>query len=241
MAMAAEPAKDSGRRRRASENQSFIRKYIKSYILGNDLHPGDLLPTESQLMDRLDVGRPPLREAMKALEAVGIVEIRHGYGTYVGNLSLQSLEDGLSFRMSQSIAGDLHEVENVLEVREAIEVGMADRVVAHFAAAGCGHLFEIVGRMEERAQAGLLIAELDLAFHCALYEPFDNQLIIDLLSVFWRTFDEINTRLPGPHYSTSDAVQWHRDLLEAINVNSSERYAAAMRAHFTGIKVRLRR
>src|SRR5687768_17885085 len=105
---------------------------MKSFILERGLKAGDPLPNEQELMVQLGVGRHPLREAMKALQAVGIIEIRHGHGTYVGQVTLQSLEDGLAFRMSQSMAGDLRDVANVLEVRQAIEVGLADDVVAKF-------------------------------------------------------------------------------------------------------------
>lgn len=226
------------RRRSAAHNQHFIKEQVKSYILANDLHPGALLPTEQQLMGQLGVGRHPLREAMKALEAVGIVEIRHGYGTYVGGLSLRSLEDGLAFRMSQSMTGDLREVRNVLDVREALEVGMADRVIEHYRGRGYERLAEIVDRMEAKAGRGENIAEEDLEFHRALYEPLDNELIIDLLSVFWRTFADVNARLPGEQYTPVDAARWHRNLLDAVVQNSSADFAVAMRDHFTGIRVR---
>lgn len=226
------------RPRTAADNQSFIRDQVKSYILGNDLRAGDLMPTEQQLMTQLGVGRNPLREAMKALEAVGIVEIRHGYGTYVGSLSLRSLEDGLAFRLSQSMAGDLRDVKNVLDVREALEVGMADRVIEHYRGQGFQRLDEIVTRMEQMAAEGRSFAEEDLEFHRALYEPLDNQLIIDLLSVFWRTFSQVNARLPGDPYTPVDAARWHRDLLNAIQADSAAEFTRAMKAHFTGIRTR---
>src|SRR5690606_2819554 len=149
----------------AAANQSFIRDQVKSYILENDLRPGDPLPNEATLMAQLGVGRHPLREAMKALQAVGIIEIRHGYGTYVGKLGLKSLEDGLAFRMSQSMAGDLREVRNVLAVRQALEVGLADEVVAHFAGGDLAELTEIVDRMESKAERGETFAEEDWEFH----------------------------------------------------------------------------
>ena len=226
------------RPRTALGNQTFIKEQVKSLILAGDLHAGDPLPTEQQLMSRLGVGRHPLREAMKALEAVGIVEIRHGHGTYVGSLSLRSLEDGLAFRMTQSMAGDLKDVRDVLDVREALEVGMADRVIERYRGEGLERLGEIVQTMEEMADRGETFAEQDLEFHRTLYEPLDNQLIIDLLGVFWRTFAEVNARLPGDHYTPSDAARWHRNLLQAIEQNSSDRFTRAMKDHFTGIRMR---
>jgi DNA-binding FadR family transcriptional regulator len=220
-------------------NQSFIRDQMKSFILERGLKAGDPLPNEQDLMVQLGVGRHPLREAMKALQAVGIIEIRHGHGTYVGQVTLQSLEDGLAFRMSQSMAGDLRDVRNVLEVRQALEVGLAEDVVAHFSSAGFDQLDEIVARMESKAAMGEYFPAEDWAFHEALYEPLGNALVIDLLSVFWRTFAEVDARLPGARYTPLDAASWHRDLLGALKSCRPNDFAHSMKAHFVGIHTRL--
>ncbi|TDD28625.1 FadR family transcriptional regulator [Kribbella turkmenica] len=227
------------RARGAAGNQSFIRDQMKSYILERGLKAGDPLPNEQELMAQLGVGRHPLREAMKALQAVGIIEIRHGYGTYVGEVSLQSLEDGLAFRMSQSMAGDLRDVQNVLEVRQAIEVGLAADVVAFFSSHGYDTLEPIVERMEAKADAGEYFPVEDWAFHQALYEPLGNALVIDLLSVFWRTFSQVDARLPGARYSPADAAAWHRDLLVALESGDPDSFARSMKKHFHGIHTRL--
>ena len=227
------------RARGAADNQSFIRDAMKSYILERGLKAGDPLPNEQELMVQLGVGRHPLREAMKALQAVGIIEIRHGHGTYVGQVTLQSLEDGLAFRMSQSMAGDLRDVANVLEVRQAIEVGLADDVVATFREHSFDDLDAIVARMESKAGEGQYFPDEDWAFHQALYEPLGNALIIDLLSVFWRTFAQVDARLPGARYTPADAAAWHRDLLDALKSGRPEDFARSMKTHFNGIHTRL--
>ena len=67
-------------------------------ILDRRLRAGAPLPTEAELMEDLGVSRNSVREALKALQALDIVEIRHGYGTYVGQASLTPLIDGLTFR-----------------------------------------------------------------------------------------------------------------------------------------------
>ncbi|HLT61868.1 MAG TPA: FadR/GntR family transcriptional regulator [Microlunatus sp.] len=226
------------RPRTAATNQEYIRDAVKAYILDHNLAAGDPLPTEQELMSQLGVGRHPLREAMKALQAVGIIEIRHGYGTYVGKLGLKSLEDGLAFRMSQSMAGDLREVRNVLAVRQALEVGLADEVVAHFAGGDLAELTEIVERMESKAERGETFAEEDWEFHRALYEPLGNDLVLDLVSVFWRTFADVNARLPGDEYAPTTSARWHRDLLDALRTGDPAKFAAAMKDHFLGIRVR---
>lgn len=233
-------AEPTRRVRGAAAQQERIREQMQSYILEHGLHAGDPLPTETALMDLLDVSRHPLREAMKALQAVGIIEIRHGYGTYVGKVSLESLEIGLAFRMSQSMAGDHKDITNVLEVREALELGLAEQVVTQYATpASRDALADIVARMEAKAAAGEYFPDEDWSFHRALYEPLGNALIIDLLSVFWRTFSDVDARLPGPRYTPAEAVGWHRDLLEALVDGDPARFAQKMKDHFHGIHTRL--
>lgn len=230
-------AASAGRPRLGS--QEAIREQMTSLILERGLRAGDPLPNEQELMAQLGVGRHPLREAMKALQAVGIVEIRHGFGTYVGSVGLQSLEDGLAFRMRQSMGGDLHDVRNVLEVREVLEVGLAAKVVAHFGRHGTDELAEIVEQMRARADAGEYFPDEDWAFHRALYVPLGNELVVDLVSVFWRAFAQVDGRLPGARYTPADALGWHRDLLAALIDGRPDRYAAAMTEHFVGIHGRL--
>lgn len=228
-----------GRPRRGTGSQEFIRERMTSLILERGLRAGDPLPNEQELMALLGVGRHPLREAMKALQAVGIVEIRHGFGTYVGSVGLQSLEDGLAFRMRQSMRGDLHDIRNVLEIREVLEVGLAGKVVEHFGRHGTDELAGIVDRMRVRVEAGEYFPDEDWAFHRALYDPLGNELVVELVSVFWRAFAEVDARLPGPRYTPADALGWHRDLLTALTTGRPDRYAAAMKEHFSGIHGRV--
>src|SRR5687767_14274056 len=77
---------------------SRIRRAVVQLILDRRLAPGAPLPTEAELMADLGVSRNSVREALKALQALDIVEIRHGYGTYVRHASMTPLVDGLTFR-----------------------------------------------------------------------------------------------------------------------------------------------
>jgi len=71
---------------------------IKSYILRHGLHPGDRLPTESALCADLGVSRSSVREALRKLQALDIVTVRQGSGSYVGDMSLQPLVETLVLR-----------------------------------------------------------------------------------------------------------------------------------------------
>src|SRR5690625_5485448 len=83
--------------------QRQVMEAIKSFILEQGLIAGDLMPTESELVERLGVSRNALREAIKALQALGFVEVRHGTGTYVGAVQTRVIqEDRKSTRLNSS-------------------------------------------------------------------------------------------------------------------------------------------
>src|SRR5258706_3844681 len=75
-----------------------IPKRIIDLIVDRGLPPGAPMPTELSLMDDIGVGRNSIREAIKALQALGIVEVRHGYGTFVGSAGSAALQTWLRFR-----------------------------------------------------------------------------------------------------------------------------------------------
>src|SRR5690242_15600751 len=98
---------------------------IKEYIVANHLRPGDPLPTEHELSERLRVSRSRVREAVKTLSALDIVEVRHGYGTYVGRMSLDALVQSLAFRSMLKPDEGQHVLADLIDIRELIETSLA--------------------------------------------------------------------------------------------------------------------
>ncbi|MEK8228540.1 GntR family transcriptional regulator [Oerskovia sp. M15] len=127
---------------------------IKEYILRAHLRPGDVLPTEAELCSFLGVSRSNVREAIRTLAALDIVEVRHGYGTFVGQLSLKPLVEGLVFRGVLIPGDDFSALREVVEVRQALDISMADQIVAEMAGSRNPELERLVGEMERKARAG---------------------------------------------------------------------------------------
>ena len=82
-----------------------LQSDILELILERDLVPGDPLPTENELTAALGVGRNTLRESLKALQALGVIEIRHGFGMFVAPSNFEALTDGLTFRVKEILEG----------------------------------------------------------------------------------------------------------------------------------------
>lgn len=105
----------SGPGRKALPEQ-IVRQLLELVESGR-LKPGDRLPAERALAEELGVGRPTLREALRALQLLGIVDIRHGGGVFVTGLELETLLSPLHL----SLRLDQHSLETILEARKVIE------------------------------------------------------------------------------------------------------------------------
>ena len=228
-----------GRRAGARANQRALQEAITGLIVDRGLAPGAPLPTELELMQELEVSRHPLREAMKALEALGIVDIRHGYGTYVGSAVLSGLETGLAFRGALSVQGDYTDIRNLLELREVLEAGLVGRVLAAAGEIDVAALEAAVTDMERAAGAGHYAPDSDWAFHETLYRPLGNTLVLDLLQVFWRVFHALDGQLPRAGDTPAVTAGWHRRILDALRAGDEDAMRAAVVEHFRGIRARV--
>ncbi|SDK60902.1 DNA-binding transcriptional regulator, FadR family [Streptomyces indicus] len=216
-----------------------IRREIMQLILDRRLRPGTPLPTESELMESLGVSRNSVREALKALQALDIVEIRHGYGTYVGQASLTPLVDGLTFRTLAQVDDDTHALGEILQVREVLEEGLIRRVAQILTDAELDSLEAIIVRMERKGAAGEPFPEIDREFHEALYVSLGNELVPQLLAAFWNVFHRVAgvrgwARDPAPAVT----ARRHRDILTALRTRDTELAQRAMADHFRGIEAR---
>ncbi|GDY65787.1 transcriptional regulator [Streptomyces avermitilis] len=227
--------------RRMSEEtgNSRIRREVVQLILDRRLRAGAPLPTETELMEDLGVSRNSVREALKALQALDIVEIRHGYGTYVGRASLTPLVDGLTFRTLSRPDDDTDALAEILQVREVLEEGLIRRVTATLSEAELDRLESVVARMETAGRAGRSFAELDREFHELLYASLGNAFVPQLLGAFWTVF----RRVAGARDWTDDpapavTARRHRDILTALRARDVEGAQRAMADHFRGIEAR---
>ncbi|WP_349258299.1 FadR/GntR family transcriptional regulator [Stackebrandtia sp.] len=223
----------------ARANQRALREAIKRLIVERGLTAGAPLPTERELIDELGVSRHPLREAMKALEALGIVDIRHGHGTFVGSASLSGLEAGLTFHSALSVRGDLTDVRDLLEVRQVLETGLVPRVIESYEDVDVDGLREAVEAMEAAAADGRFDPDADWRFHETLYRPLGNKLVLDLLRVFWRVFRSLDAKLPRADSTPEANARWHRAILDALTRRDAAALTAAISEHFRGIRARV--
>ncbi|MFD5727854.1 FadR family transcriptional regulator [Streptomyces sp. NBC_00523] len=217
-----------------------IERRVKELILERRLAPGDALPTETELMDLFGAGRVSVREALKSLQAVKVVEIRRGYGTFVGSLSLSPFAEGLAFRAAVRHRQGEPGLAELMKVREALEAGLVGAVAAGVPEDDLDVLRGLVATMEtEAAEGGRVARATDRAFHLALYASLDNHLLSEVLDAFWAAMDRVREDVDDGHQDPSVTCRQHREIVAAVAAADGERAVRAMRTHFDGIRDRL--
>ncbi|MET7942336.1 FadR/GntR family transcriptional regulator [Streptomyces sp. NPDC005302] len=232
---------ETGNRSRAERRvTSQIQREVMQLILDRGLPAGSPLPTETELMNDLGVSRNSVREALKALQALDIVEIRHGYGTYVGEASMTPLVDGLTFRTLARPDDPTGALAEILQVREVLEEGLMSRVVDVLTEDELDRLETVVTRMEAAARdGGRSFPELDSEFHELLYASLGNPLVPQLLNAFWTVFRRVAAVRGWTDDITPEVTaRRHRDILTALRARDVEGARDAMSDHFRGIEAR---
>ncbi|MEU4579510.1 FadR/GntR family transcriptional regulator [Nonomuraea sp. ATR24] len=214
---------------------------VKELILKRGLKAGDPLPTESELMEELRISRNSVREALKALQAVGIVDIRHGFGMFVGRMSLAGLVDELTFHSRITLQNGRNALANLIEIREILEVGLVQRLIDLGDAADLTAVADVMARMEAEALVDDISPETDRLFHDLLYRPLGNPVVSQLLGAFWDVYHQLRDHLGAPDESPADVARRHRDIYVAVQAADKPAAVTAVIAHFDGVRNRLAR
>jgi DNA-binding FadR family transcriptional regulator len=212
-----------------------VQERIKRYILEHDLQAGDPLPPETHLARDLGVSRSSVREAVKALESLGILETRPGKGLFVRPFSLDPILDNLAY----SLLFDRESVTELLEVREHLEVGLLPHAMGALSPGQLELLRSLVRRMREKAERGEPFPEEDRFFHRTLSEATGNRLLVKLLDVFWIVFMRLRDRAVRVDPAPLRTWQSHQRILAAIEAGDVAAAQQAMAEHFTDLHRRL--
>lgn len=160
---------------------------IKRYIEAHHLKQGDRLPPENKLAEDLGISRPSLREAVKALESLGIIESRHGDGIFVKPFSFDSVLENLPYSMISSEA----QITDLLYVRTFLEIGAIPSVLRFIQPENIRTLRSLADSMMHKASLQQSFAEEDRAFHAEMYRCLDNQFLLTLIDLFRTIFNSM--------------------------------------------------
>ncbi|MET8307200.1 FadR/GntR family transcriptional regulator [Micromonospora sp. NPDC005173] len=214
---------------------------IKEYILRNRLKPGDLLPTETELCEAIGASRSSVREAVKILSTLDIVEVRHGHGTFVGHMSLNALVESLAFRGLLSAEEDHQVLGQVVDVRQTLEQGLAADIIKVLDAEHLADLSALADQMADLAAQDKDFLEVDRAFHLKLMEPLGNDLILQLTEAFWQVQAIVAPTLRTQPEDRVITAQRHRAIVDAITGGDPAVLRSAIADHYAPVRASLAR
>jgi DNA-binding FadR family transcriptional regulator len=209
---------------------------IVDLILDQGLRAGSPLPAEPALVTTLGASRNSVREALRALHTLGIVDIRHGYGTFVGQAPLTAVTPGLLFRTRLSVRDDPTALADLVEVRELLELGLIARVADQ----ADNDLLDALEAVVEAMRTGDLAAA-DRRFHERLYADVDNALATQLISLFWDIYHQVANELEPPPVDRSQVAGNHQRVVDALRSRDGERARLLLRSHFADLRERVAR
>ncbi|MGH3737016.1 MAG: FadR/GntR family transcriptional regulator [Micromonosporaceae bacterium] len=211
---------------------------IKEMITSGDLKPGDRLPKEADLADRLGLSRNSLREAVKALSLIRILDVRQGDGTYVTSLEPRLLLDAMTFVV------DFHSDDSVLdffEVRRILEPAATAKAATAMTDEQIAGLRAVLDELTGELTVEQLVAN-DLTFHNRIAEASGNPVLCSLLESLsapttrarvWRGLTQVG--------AIERTREQHIAIYEAIAARQPEVARAWATVHVAGVEDWLRR
>jgi GntR family transcriptional repressor for pyruvate dehydrogenase complex len=215
----------------AVTDEAILR--IKEMIVSGDLQPGQRLPPEKELSERLGLSRNSLREAVKGLELIKVLDVRQGDGTYVTSLEPHLLLEAMSFVV------DLHQDQSVVEifeVRRVLEPHAAWRAARVITDEQVSVLREMLDSVDESTSVEDLVAH-DIEFHRLINQAGGNAYLASLLDGLssstvrarvWRGITE--------ERSVARTLEEHRAIVEALAARDPEMTRSWVTVHVSGIE-----
>ncbi len=191
------------------KNQVFAQ--IRDGIMDRTWPPGTKIPSENALAEALGVSRGSIREALHMLASLGLLESRHGEGTYVrdysGDIFLNTFFSPLSF--------DKPDILHILEYRKIAEKGNVSLAVERAGSAEIEELERALRVMEEQKDNHRAFAEADLTFHFLVAKATGNPIVMKVNAII---ADILKVSMYGivEWLGPKDGLYYHRKILDAI-------------------------
>ncbi|AOI98492.1 MULTISPECIES: FadR/GntR family transcriptional regulator [Burkholderia] len=236
------PTLPAAPRRRARSLAQDVVDALTAQIENGTLRPGDKLPTETEVMAAQGVSRTVVREAISRMQASGLVETRHGIGSFVLEPTRRQ-----ALGIDPATITTLRDVLAVLELRISLESECASLAAQRANDTDLAALRRALDAIASGAGGGRDTAQLDFQFHLQIAQSTGNRYFVDIMTQLGASIIP-RTRVNSARFAGDDLERYvgrlnheHEDIYEAIARHDPEAARAAMRTHLTNSRERLRR
>ena len=215
---------------RTSISEEIAKQIIKLISTG-ELQPGQRLPSERDLCEQFGASRTSLREALRCLSIVGVLNARVGDGTSVA-------ADGETFLrriVEWRLITERHDVENLMEVRIALEGVSAANAALRAGEGDIRKFQDLLAKMKLAAKDARKFAVLDVEFHVAVAKASGNALVFDLVSMIRNHLVRVLPKVLQLPNAMPLSTREHAAIVAAIGRRDAEAARAAMHAHLEAV------
>lgn len=228
MPTAIKPDFEVVRRNRVYEE---VAKQIERLIL-KKLQPGDKLPSERELSETLRVSRGSIRDAIRGLELMGMVEPRQGTGTIVKEISAESVVNpfATALKRRKELVGEL------IDFRKMLEPPLAARAATHASTDEIAEMEQILERQEAKQNQGDAAVDEDTEFHYSVALASDNSVVLKMIDILMEQLRDTRARSLQVAGRPQKSLSGHRRILAAIKRRDGDAAQAAMRRHLEDVE-----
>lgn len=202
-------------------------EHLQQYMIDNSLQPGDRLPTEAELAARFRVSRQSVREAIKVLESIGVIETRPRDGSRVRKMNTRHLTDHLRFMFELDGAT----VKEMAATRRVLECGFVPVIVENADELDFQRMEAAVERMREHTRRGEAFAEADMAFHQALARATKNRVMAGFGVMIQEFFIHVRKRIKVDPAKQQQSIREHERIIGALRDRNVQEAQDAIADH----------
>ena len=205
-----------------------IIETLISMIANGELKPGDKLPPEPQLMEQFGVGRSSIREAIGALELIGLVSVRPGHGTHVTDSTdkVNPKSIGLSL-----ITIGHEKIRELVEARVELEQAIVRLATERATKEDIDKIKSQQKKLIAAKKSGRKLISADLGFHTALANASHNSVLMRFLSELRQPMRHWMEQKAKYNWGYDRVLEEHEEILNAIEARDPDKAQSAMRAH----------
>ncbi|MFZ0314649.1 MAG: FadR/GntR family transcriptional regulator [Candidatus Korobacteraceae bacterium] len=207
-----------------------VARQLERHI-SEELKPGDLLPSERHLVEMLRVSRGSVRDAIRSLEMMGLLEPRQGVGTVVCKPEAKPVDS-----LADALRDKRKLIAELIEVRKMIEPYLVRRAARHASAAEIAEMEEILDRQESKVRQGKLAVEEDSEFHYSIALACNNSAILKVVDVLMDLLRDTREHSLQGKGRQESSLAGHRRILAALKRRNPAAAEVAMRRHLQEIE-----
>ncbi len=212
-----------------------IAERILQMIQDKELKPGDKLPPERDLAAMMGVGRPALREALRGLSLINVVEIRQGAGAYVTDLDPAQLVQHLNFVFSL----DDSAIMDLFDARKIVEVGIIELAAQRISDSEIEELEACLEKSEQTMHDPEAFLQTDLELHLLIARIARNPIMFRLMESIQELGLASRRRTGYLSGVTEQSTSDHRQIVAALKARDPQAAREAMWQHLNNVEKKL--